>query len=180
MNQVAIRKLHIGGMTRKEGWEVLNANPGPEVDHVRDASDMSCFADDTFDEIYASHVLEHFDYVNALEKVIKEWKRILKPGGCAYISVPDMDTLCRLFLSNQLTMDQRYFVMKMIFGGHLDRYDYHMVGLNEDFLAYFFDQAGYVNIRRVENFNIFSDTSEMLYLNVPVSVNMIVEKPSTV
>jgi hypothetical protein len=62
----------------------------------------------------------------------------------------------------------------------VDRYGYHMIGLNEDFLTYFFGQAGYINMRRVENFNIFSDTSEMRYLNVPVSVNMIVEKPSTV
>lgn len=177
MNQSAVRKLHIGGMVSKEGWEVLNANPGPVVDHVRDASDLSCFPDNTFNEIYASHVLEHFDYVDVLESVIREWHRVLKPGGCAYISVPDMDTLCRMFLSNQLTLDQKFFVMKMIFGGHLDQYDYHVVGLNQDFLRYFFAEAGYVNIRRVENFNLFSDTSEMRFLNVPVSINMIVEKP---
>ena len=180
MDQSSVRKLHIGGMVRQEGWEVLNANPGPEVDHVLDASDLSSFPDNTFDVIYASHVLEHFDYVNVLQSVIKEWKRVLKPGGCAYISVPDMDTLCRLFLSNQLTMDQRFFIIKMIFGGHLDQYDYHMVGLNEEFLEYFFAEAGYVKIRRVESFNIFSDTSEMRHMNVPISVNMIVEKPPAV
>ena len=28
-----IRRLHVGGKVRKEGWEVLNALPGPSVDH---------------------------------------------------------------------------------------------------------------------------------------------------
>ena len=28
------KKLHIGGRTRSEGWEVLNAQAAPYVDHV--------------------------------------------------------------------------------------------------------------------------------------------------
>jgi predicted SAM-dependent methyltransferase len=125
-------------------------------------------------------VLEHFDYVDAILLALKEWKRALKPGGCAYISVPDMDALCRLFLSSELTLDQRFFVMRMMFGGHVDRYDYHVVGLNEEFLTNYLGQAGYLNIRRVGDFNIFSDTSQMCFMNVPISVNLIAEKPLTI
>ena len=51
------RKLHIGGKIKKEGWEILNALPNPDVDHVCNANDLSKFDDNTFTEIYASHTL---------------------------------------------------------------------------------------------------------------------------
>jgi predicted SAM-dependent methyltransferase len=54
------RKLHIGGQVKAAGWEVLDANPGPIVDHVANARDLSVFPDHTFERIYASHVVEHF------------------------------------------------------------------------------------------------------------------------
>jgi predicted SAM-dependent methyltransferase len=56
------RKLHIGGQVKAAGWEVFDANPGPIVDHVANARDLSVFPDHTFERIYASHVVEHFDY----------------------------------------------------------------------------------------------------------------------
>jgi len=55
------RRLHIGGKIRSEGWEVLNANPASYVDHVGNAVDLSRFPDNTFTDIYASHVVEHLD-----------------------------------------------------------------------------------------------------------------------
>lgn len=45
------RRLHIGGTVAKEGWEVLNANPAPYVNHVGNANDLSRFPDGTFDAI---------------------------------------------------------------------------------------------------------------------------------
>jgi predicted SAM-dependent methyltransferase len=51
------RRLHIGGVERTEGWEVLNAVPGPAVDHVGNAADLRQFPDGTFTALYSSHVL---------------------------------------------------------------------------------------------------------------------------
>ena len=34
-----IRRLHVGGKVRVPGWEVFNAIPAPEVDHVGNAGD---------------------------------------------------------------------------------------------------------------------------------------------
>ena len=171
-------KLHIGGTQKHPEWEILNAVPAPYVDHVCNARDLSRFQDDTFTDIYASHVLEHFDYVNELNVVLKEWYRVLMPGGKLYISVPDLDILAQLFISkDQLTVDERFFVMCMIFGGHGDQYDYHMVGLNEEFLTFFLVQAGYTNIQKVHNFGFFNDTSCMLFKGVPISLNMMAIKP---
>ncbi len=174
------RKLHIGGTQVKPGWEILNANDAPYVDHRCDARDLACFPDNTFEAIYASHILEHFDYQNDVEAVLKEWFRVLAPGGKAYISVPDMDILARLLLDREnLNLQERYSVMRMIFGGHVDQYDYHYVGLNQDFLASFLTGAGFVNILRVSNFGLFDDTSSKALKGTPISLNVIAHKPAS-
>lgn len=171
------RRLHIGGTTKSDGWEVLNANPAPYVDHVCNANDLSQFADNTFIEIYASHVVEHLDYIGELPNTLKEWNRVLVPGGKIFISVPDLDVLATLILDkNKLSIDERFFVMRMIFGGHVDKYDYHVTGLNAEFLTVFLNAAGYIKIRRVQEFGLFNDTSSMLFKGTAISLNMIAEK----
>ena len=173
------RKLHIGGKQKADSWEILNAVQAPYVNHVCNANDLSQFAENTFSEMYASHVIEHFDYQNELTLTLKEWQRVLIPGGKLYVSVPDLDTLADLFLQkSRLNIDERFFVMRMIFGGHVDAYDYHVVGLNEDFLTSYLKNAGYINILRVKEFGLFNDTSIMQYKDVLISLNMTAEKPS--
>ena len=173
------RRLHIGGQAKSDGWEVLNANPAPYVDHVCNANDLSQFADNTFIEIYSSHVVEHLDYIDEILATLKEWNRVLSPGGKLYVSVPDMDVLTKLFVEkDKLTVDERFFVMRMLFGGHIDKYDYHVVGLNAEFLAGYLDASGFVNIGIVNGggFGIFNDTSSMLFKGVLISLNMTAEK----
>lgn len=173
------RKLHIGGKAPQDGWEIFNAVPGEHVDHEGDARDLSRFADNTFGVVYASHVVEHFDYAGGdLINTLKEWHRVLKPGGELYVSVPDMFVLCRLFTAtDQLTADERFFVMRMLFGGHVDEWDYHMVGLDQQLLGGFLHQAGFREMRRVQGFGLFDDTSNMVFKGVPISCNMIAKKP---
>lgn len=172
------RRLHIGGTARFDGWEILNVSPAPCVDHVGNANDLSRFTDGTFLEIYASHVVEHLDYKFELAQTLKEWHRVLEPGGRVMISVPDLDTLAGLITSrSELTVGERFFVMQMIFGGHVDQHDYHVVGLNQEFLTHFLGDAGYVKIRRVQNFDLFDDTSSMVFKGTPISLNLIAEKP---
>jgi predicted SAM-dependent methyltransferase len=172
------RRLHIGGTVRAPGWEVLNIVAGPHVDHVGNANDLSRFEDHSFAAVYASHTLEHFDYSGDLERALGEWARILAPGGSLYVSVPDLETLSKLLLVKEdLTMSDRFMVMRMIFGGHVDGHDYHLVGLNEEFLGYFLTRAGFVALRRVPSFGFFQDTSELLFKGIPISLNVIATKP---
>lgn len=54
------------------------------VDIVAPGDDLP-FKDNTFDFIISSHVIEHFyDPI----KAIKEWLRVVKPGGYVYMIVP--------------------------------------------------------------------------------------------
>lgn len=173
-----MRRLHIGGKQQKEGWEILNIIGAPEVDHVGDARDLSRFPDHTFGEIYASHVLEHMDYQHdILLNTLKEWHRVLQPGGRLFISVPDLDNLARLFLDKErLNIEERYRVMRMIFGGHMDEYDYHQVGLNLEILAVFLREAGFSRLTQVREFGLFEDDSLTRVDGELISLNIIVDK----
>lgn len=167
------RRLHIGGTVRKAGWEVLNALPGNHVDHLGNAKDLSRFQDGTFVEIYGSHVLEHFDYARELIPVLREWRRVMHPSGRLLISVPDLDVLCELFTDRQrLSPDDRFHVMRMMFGGHVDQYDFHYVGLNEEILARHLKLAGFVACQRIDSMGLFNDTSAMQYAGRPISLNL--------
>lgn len=166
------RRLHIGGWEVREGWEILDAVERDGVDHVGDAADLTRFPDGTFVEIYASHVVEHFDFKDELPAVLREWHRVLQPGGALRVSVPDLERLCHLYLTPRLAPEGRISIMQMMFGSHVDGWDYHMVGLDEHYLGSLLQQAGFTGIQRVAAFDLFRDTSCMVFLGVPISLNM--------
>lgn len=173
-----MRKLHIGGKVRLPGWEVLNAMPESYVDHVGDARDLKRFPDNTFEEIYASHIVEHFDYMGELENTLREWFRVLVPGGRIGISVPDLDILSRLFIqSDQMSFEDRFLVMRMMFGGHVNEYDHHKVGLSQDLLSGYLMLAGFTDVARVDAFGICDDSSNASFKGVRISLNMLATKP---
>jgi predicted SAM-dependent methyltransferase len=167
------RRLHIGGKTAKSGWEILDIRPDVHVDHVGNAVNLSQFADATFQEIYASHVLEHFCYQTELLPVLAEWRRVLVPGGVLRLSVPDLDILAHLLLQRHtLDINQRFFVMRMLFGGHMHEHDHHRVGLNFEFMYSYLQQAGFVDMQRVGSHGLFNDSSESVVGSVTISLNM--------
>jgi len=165
-------RLHIGGEIPRDGWKILNVQPGAHVDYVADCADLSQFEPGTVAEIYASHVLEHLGYLEALPGALAEFHRILAPGGLLRISVPDLETLCRLFLHPDLDLDGRFHVMRMMFGGQTDPHDFHKVGLTFGFLEDYLNVAGFREVARVEDFGLFDDTSTLRLGGVPVSLNV--------
>jgi len=171
------RRLLIGGIGKEEGWEILNAIDGEFVDHFQKADDLSVFDENSFLEIYASHVLEHMDYNGELQKALTEWYRVLSPGGKIYISVPDLEILAGLLLNKDLSMDERFHVVRMIFGGHIDQYDYHHVGLYMEILSALLRAAGFINIQRVHDFGLFNDSSTIKFTGISISLNIIANKP---
>ena len=82
---------------RIPGFETLDVVKRDNVDHVGDASEGLPFDNDTFDLIYASHILEHIPWQKT-EQTLQEWVRVLKPGGWLEIWVPDALKICKAFV----------------------------------------------------------------------------------
>lgn len=55
------------------------------VDIVADVANLKMFADECFDYVYSSHTLEDMPYTEA---VLKEWWRLVKPGGNFILYLP--------------------------------------------------------------------------------------------
>ena len=168
-------KLHIGGKQIKEGWKILNIQKNDGVDFVGSISDLSQFDDNSIEEIYASHVVEHVDQKN-IKKTLEGIYRVLKNDGKFYISVPDLDVLCRIFIDNKAPAKVKFHVMRMMFGGQTDEFDYHYFGWNYEFLNSYLIEAGFKKNERVKSFNLFNDTSDFAPYGPPISLNVIAYK----
>ena len=138
--------------------------------------DLEIFPNSSVTAIYASHVLEHVSYqVNEeLRHTLREWHRVLKPGGVAFISVPDLAVLSKLFAESPDPQD-RYKIMRMMFGGHIDEYDMHKVGFDQNILEAYLEECGFCNFERKELFELFMDTSRGKFHDTFISLNVIAE-----
>lgn len=173
----APRRLHIGGEERRDGWEIVNVQPGPHVDHLGDVQEVAqSFPDASVDELYASHILEHLGYDKALPETLKHLARILKPDGKFYIAVPDLMALSKLFAHPQMDMQNRIKVMRIMYGGRTDPYDVHIAGFDQEILGCFLGQAGFKHMNRVKEFGLFEDASRVAVAGVPISLNVIATK----
>lgn len=90
-----LKRLNLGcGDDIKEGY--IN------IDLYNDKAELQCdiaklpFGDNKVDEVLVSHVLEHYHFHDG-EAALKEWYRVLKPGGKIKIEVPDFYHLCKEF-----------------------------------------------------------------------------------
>lgn len=106
-------KLELGsGYAPTPGYLHLDANPAlpqermwadytgecnlaePHVDVLIDASGELPWRDGTVDEIRAVDVLEHISY-RRTAATLREWARVLAPGGRLYVQVPDFAEVVR-------------------------------------------------------------------------------------
>jgi hypothetical protein len=93
------RCLEIGpGPDRIGGFETLSAVGGSHVDYRWEVGARPLpFRDQTFELIYASHVLEHIPWYQTTA-VLAEWFRVLSDGGTVEIWVPDGLRIARAFV----------------------------------------------------------------------------------
>ncbi|MDY6940332.1 MAG: methyltransferase domain-containing protein [Cyanobacteriota bacterium] len=171
-------KLHIGGKEAHPEWKILDVEERPEVDFIGNATCLEQFEENSVDALYASHVLEHFHHSlnNELIQTLTEWHRVLKPGGKLYISVPDLQVLCWLYLNPNLTPLERHYLMRIIFGAHSNEYDVHKVGFDFGILAMYLEEAGFEEYEPVSEFGLFNDCSSMRLMDTLISLNVIATK----
>lgn len=125
-------KLDIGGGSAKPGWTLIDRRAGQEAYPLP-------YPDGVADEINASHILEHFGH-RETEAVLREWVRVLKPGGRIRVAVPDA------FGWLQSHVDDGVDPEPHIMGGQTDANDYHKALFNRRGLALMLQRAGLIGI----------------------------------
>lgn len=97
-----MRCLEIGPNKAKlPGFETLDAVKGPLVDHVGDCR-KTPFPDGSFDLVYSSHVIEHVEWFE-VQDTIREWVRILKPGGALEVHTVDAYRILKAWIELEET-----------------------------------------------------------------------------
>ncbi len=94
-------------------------------DHGSEIFPLPC-ANESVDEIRASHVLEHFPHAQ-VQDVINDWARALKKGGTLKIAVPDFAKIAQGYLEGAPLPHEGYLV-----GGQTDKNDFHRSVFDRD------------------------------------------------
>lgn len=74
--------------------DLVDERAGKKPDVMCDIRLLTVFEDNYADEVLTVHVIEHFYYWEA-QKVLREWVRVLKPGGRMIIECPNLLTACQ-------------------------------------------------------------------------------------
>jgi SAM-dependent methyltransferase len=79
--------------------DVVSERAGNKPDVNCDIRKLTIFESNYADEILAVHVVEHF-WRWEINDVIKDWIRVLKPGGKLILECPNLISACKEFLKN--------------------------------------------------------------------------------
>jgi predicted SAM-dependent methyltransferase len=89
-------KLHLGcGTVYKEGWINVDNNSDNNIQKIDINWDLRMplpFPDNSADFIYNEHFLEHLTVEEGISS-IKDYYRVLKPGGVMRIAMPDLENI---------------------------------------------------------------------------------------
>lgn len=135
-------KLHLGcGKRYLEGWKHVDLLELPHIDYITSIDNLNMIDNDSVDEIYACHVLEHVGRWE-VNKVLKEWNRVLKIGGILRIAVPNFEAVVEEYLKNK-DLDK---LLGFLYGGQDYKYNYHNIVFDLKKLKNHLENNGFIDI----------------------------------
>jgi predicted SAM-dependent methyltransferase len=171
-----LHKIIIGGEAEIPSWKSINIGSLLNTDHLIDLKELEEISDNSVSAFYLSHVLERIPLRKVLVTLEKLFCKII-PGGTVYITVPDICALSTLLLNNELDVNDKIYIIRIIYGEQTNDFNFHYSGFSYEVLEHFLDTIGFTGIRRVKNFNLFKDKSIFApYLQIPLSINVICHK----
>lgn len=97
--------LNIGcGKRFHQQWINIDKVPGHPSVKQCDVEHGLPFSDCSFDVVYHSHVLEHFEVQDA-KQFLRECYRVLKPDGVIRVAVPDLEQIVLCYLQTLQQID---------------------------------------------------------------------------
>lgn len=147
-------KLHLGcGKLLLEGYTNIDLASKADVCHdIKSFEDM--YDNNTIDEIYICHVLEHFSRREIIN-VLTEYNRILKLGGTLRIAVPDFDAVIDMYNSDKRNV---YDLMGLLYGGQRNELDYHKIVFTFDTLKNVLECCGFTDVAKYDAWEFLGET----------------------
>ena len=169
-------QLHLNGAEPREGWKIVAAEAGSDVDHVCDPRTLAAFGDETVDAIYAGWYYQRLSYREELPQALAAAYRVLKPGGTLRLAVPDFELLCSLMVNPSIPTQEALLadgadVRRPVVAGAL-----HRLGFTAEFAGAFLKQAGFKTARRVPSFGLFNDMSGAKRFSQSIALNVLATK----
>jgi predicted SAM-dependent methyltransferase len=109
------------------------------VDEVGDVRDLSRFPDEHFDYILASDIIEHFPIAET-NKILTEWKRVLKIGGVIEFKLPDLKAICSAYVSGR---HDAKLTSWLLYGAQDYPGNFHKVGFDRKWFSTVLKVAGF-------------------------------------
>ncbi|NKE45040.1 class I SAM-dependent methyltransferase [Roseomonas frigidaquae] len=84
-------------------WREIRLDIDPDVapDVLASITDMEAVADASVDAVWSSHNLEHL-FPHEVPLALAEFRRVLKPGGFALMTMPDLQQIAKLVAEDRL------------------------------------------------------------------------------
>jgi SAM-dependent methyltransferase len=133
--------------------DVAPSRAGKKPDVICDLHRLESFEDGAAEEILAVHVVEHFWRWEIVD-VLREWARVLKPGGSMILECPNLLSACQQFLAGPEAFSgpgpEGQRTMWVFYGDPRwrDPLMVHRWGYTPRSLARIMDEAGLVEIRQ--------------------------------
>ena len=148
-------KVSIGSATHRPGkdWILVDVDPSLRPDICSSAIDF-ILPEKSCEEIYASHLLEHFSRDIGRELVFR-WSRMLKSEGVLWIAVPDIDIIARM-VDKIIEPELKNEWIKIMYGWQVNIWDIHKWGYTNHSLYDLMEESG---LRDIERFKPWVESS---------------------
>jgi len=120
-------------------WINIDAQAKWKPDVVADCASLPFYADGSCDMIVMHHVLEHFGCGEG-QGMLREARRLLRPGGSLIITVPDLRALAQAWLMHKL--DTQIYVTNLYGAFMGDDHDRHRWGFTYESLGRELEHCG--------------------------------------
>lgn len=147
---MADKKLRIdlgAGTEPLQGFESLDIRPLEGVKYVSDVRKLP-FEDGSVDELAARHLIEHFTRYEVGE-VLKEWCRVLKPGGIITIWCPNLLYIAEQYVNLpdiDKNTERKFNLIGWLYGGQEYEYNFHYFAYDWWILGEFLLKAGFSKV----------------------------------
>lgn len=137
------KRLHIGcGKAYLPGFINVDIFSSVRADVYADMTALP-FDRGTFDELYASHVLEHC-HRHLVLATLSHWRDLLKPDGIVRIAVPDFEA-CVKWYNNGGSLDD---ITGLLWGGQNHPKNNHFIGFDIGTLTTSLHKAGFKDVKK--------------------------------